>query len=209
MRALKRRVSPGHTINLVWHPKPAVIWPAPPTRFDRFVGEVSRRAEDGKLPIATALLPAWWLFVRSSKERTDQRKPVRRSPLVLLLWAAPLVAFLVWAAVRVFSGWVNQTPRSGLNYDQYDWTSYAIPSGPLSTGFATAVLVISVLILYRLKERLRELTVDRRLRKGQCGGRGYDIRATPARCPECGSAIAGAWPESGSFDVGCFRARQD
>jgi hypothetical protein len=50
-----------------------------------------------------------------------------------------------------------------------------------------AVLVLSVLPARALATRG---TLWKRARRGLCRGCGYDLRATPNRCPECGAAAA-------------------
>ena len=56
-----------------------------------------------------------------------------------------------------------------------------------SAALATAVLPMMSLVRWR---RTRRAAV--RLRRGLCPGCGYDLRATPDRCPECGRAVAPA-----------------
>jgi hypothetical protein len=67
----------------------------------------------------------------------------------------------------------------------------------LFTGFGVC---LSAVFLRRVKRRL----VDERRRAGLCVACGYDLRASPGRCPECGTAAAaatagGAPPARGRF----------
>jgi hypothetical protein len=49
-----------------------------------------------------------------------------------------------------------------------------------------ASLALSILPAVRLSARLRQSSVD----EGLCQNCGYDLRATPERCPECGTPAA-------------------
>jgi hypothetical protein len=51
---------------------------------------------------------------------------------------------------------------------------------------ATLVVVVGYL-LFALVQNIRwNDSLDPRIRAGYCAGCGYDLRATPERCPECG-----------------------
>lgn len=65
-------------------------------------------------------------------------------------------------------------------------TLAAVPSLPYLLGF-WASYFLPLLGLYLLASR-RSIKMRRQM-NGQCTTCGYDLRATPDRCPECGTAI--------------------
>jgi lipopolysaccharide biosynthesis regulator YciM len=56
----------------------------------------------------------------------------------------------------------------------------AVPYWALALPLATVALLLS-LVAVRARRRVRD---------GRCGRCGYDLRATPERCPECGAAAS-------------------
>ena len=61
-------------------------------------------------------------------------------------------------------------------------------AGVFSVPFWAVFIVTLTLPLSVLHRRLRE---RRWLREGRCRACGYDLRATPGGCPECGAGLAG------------------
>ncbi len=77
-------------------------------------------------------------------------------------WAAVLLG--IWAWMVLFL-WVP-------------WWAY-----PVFAGLGLAALAAYVYASWRATERID------RLREGCCPACGYDLRASPDRCPECGAGI--------------------
>jgi hypothetical protein len=101
------------------------------------------------------------------------------------------------------------TGREGSNWPgtEYRWwrlsyTTSQRPQGPHSktvadvpgawqcSAVASYWLVLAVGVLPALRPVLRWNRARRRRRQGRCVCCGYDLRATPERCPECGREVA-------------------
>lgn len=69
----------------------------------------------------------------------------------------------------------------------HDWRHYRV----MFPHWA-AVVAVGIPPLGLLQPVVAYLRSRRRARRGLCRACGYDLRATPRRCPECGAAAAGA-----------------
>jgi hypothetical protein len=76
------------------------------------------------------------------------------------------------------------------------WAAYRFPGGfaGVSTGFIAFFIVWSTLLLIRavtLAAMMRPRVLAELRTRGLCTQCGYDLRGTPGRCPECGTATPG------------------
>jgi hypothetical protein len=72
----------------------------------------------------------------------------------------------------------------------FTWIQSYMSTGQrlFATGWMTGIAICGLVVLYRSsKQSLKE----RRLKSGYCLVCGYDLRSTPDRCPECGTAPTG------------------
>ena len=85
-----------------------------------------------------------------------------------------------WYRSPKFVGVVRDVRFLGLGYVQTEGSkTICIP----------AWLPIGLLMIMPVRREMRLWRVGRRLRNGLCARCGYDLRATPDRCPECGDRL--------------------
>ncbi len=78
---------------------------------------------------------------------------------------------------------IRLPPMRGCKYGApclFGWTALVFPHW---AGCVPLALVLTAMLPARLRRRLRR-------RRGLCPQCGYDVRASPERCPECGTPVA-------------------
>ena len=58
---------------------------------------------------------------------------------------------------------------------------------PIWLGLTAMACLPAYVIFTCISQRIESKRIDRRISSGQCADCGYDVRATPDRCPECGA----------------------
>lgn len=103
--------------------------------------------------------------------------------------------------VRKKDMWLEQVDHAdGFHVLGFEYTHEAFPySGPFTDSFFLPVWRLiavpywapfGLLVLHPVGRLLGSLRRARRRRQLRCVQCGYDLRATPGRCPECGAATA-------------------
>lgn len=96
--------------------------------------------------------------------------------------AVSLLLFLVSALV-----WVSTVRLLVSDPTMPSPNLYVLSSKPW-TGWVSLLLLVATVILLAMRRKLPTVLEERRAR-GSCLRCGYDLRATPNHCPECGAAV--------------------
>jgi hypothetical protein len=91
------------------------------------------------------------------------------------------------------TGYHPGTLADRLSFDLHRGSdSQGMPSNDAIFPLWSAVLTTAILPALWMRSTHRDRTLRRGARAGLCPSCGYDLRATPGRCPECGRTPAGA-----------------
>jgi hypothetical protein len=88
-------------------------------------------------------------------------------------------------------------PRLGFDFEKVDMrSSISTPTGVFRSAVLPLWFLVCFFLLLSLPESIYRYRVYSRRRRGHCPHCGYDLRASPDRCPECGKATSSiAQPE--------------
>ena len=97
---------------------------------------------------------------------------------------------LPWEPLRRWGRVPTRWQRMGFDYhreaEDYLQPAYAYESVNVTAPYWAVALVVTIPLSLRLARLLRR---HRRMAAGHCPGCGYDVRASPERCPECGEFV--------------------
>jgi hypothetical protein len=99
-------------------------------------------------------------------------------------------------ATAVAPYWASPYPRGFLGFHFVSYERWPTPDGdPIHPGYRVVLPHWSLILLFVAWPALRTLrwlrsrsALEGRLVRSLCPACGYDLRATPGRCPECGQA---------------------
>jgi hypothetical protein len=120
----------------------------------------------------------WWSRLNRRMDRVQER-------IVGSLAFHVGAALVVWGGAAVAARWL--------------WFQPVSLGGKLFVASFVFVYCLGGTVL--LLRRVREIFTERRRDSGQCLQCGYDLRATPGRCPECGAIPEPAKPEYGATPI--------
>jgi hypothetical protein len=111
----------------------------------------------------------WWHRLNNTMNAFHdwmETSPTATVPLAVIIWCLSVVDVIALFMITPADPHKRRVILGGFAI----WTFLALPS----------------LIRYRLKQQ-RDQAIEARRRNGCCPSCGYDLRASPDRCPECGA----------------------